>query len=52
LYYLLDLVRQPILNGHSPSLGTYEVALLTVVVTLCAAGWTLSRFQRRLIFYL
>jgi hypothetical protein len=48
----LDLVRQPILIGQVPSMATYTVAIMTVVATLFAAGWTLSRFQRRLIFYL
>jgi ABC-type polysaccharide/polyol phosphate export permease len=52
LVSLLDLVRQPILRGEIPSVGTYTVAICTVVITLLAAGWTLSRLQRRLIFYL
>jgi ABC-type polysaccharide/polyol phosphate export permease len=49
---LLELVRQPILEGQVPSLGTYAVAIVTVLVTFLAAAWTLSRLQRRLIFYL
>jgi ABC-type polysaccharide/polyol phosphate export permease len=49
---LLKLVRQPILYGQFPSLGNFEAAVVIVVVTLVAAGWTLSRLQRRLIFYL
>jgi ABC-type polysaccharide/polyol phosphate export permease len=52
LVCLLELVRQPILLGETPSLGTFRVAVITVVITLLAAGWTLSRLQRRLIFYL
>jgi lipopolysaccharide transport system permease protein len=49
---LLEIVRQPILDGVIPPLGTYAAAICTVVLTLLAAGWTLSRLQRRLIFYL
>jgi lipopolysaccharide transport system permease protein len=49
---LLRLVRQPILYGKAPSLENYLVAVVIVLVTLIAAGWTLSRLQRRLIFYL
>ena len=49
---LLELVRQPILKGEIPTLGTFAVAITTVVVTLLAAGWTLARLQRRLIFHL
>jgi lipopolysaccharide transport system permease protein len=52
LVSLLDLIRQPILDGEIPSLATSGMAVATVVVTLFAAGWTLSRLQRRLIFYL
>lgn len=49
---LLRLVRLPILKGEVPSLNDFGVAAVIVVVTLLAAGWTLSRLQRRLIFYL
>jgi ABC-type polysaccharide/polyol phosphate export permease len=49
---LLELVRQPILTGEIPTLGTFAVAITTVVITLLAAGWTLARLQRRLIFHL
>jgi ABC-type polysaccharide/polyol phosphate export permease len=52
LVSLLDLIRQPILDGQIPSLTTYGMAITTVVVTLLAAAWTLSRLQKRLIFYL
>jgi lipopolysaccharide transport system permease protein len=52
LVSLLELVRQPILRGEVPTLGTFAAAGTTVVVTLLAASWTLARFQRRLIFYL
>jgi lipopolysaccharide transport system permease protein len=49
---LLELVRQPILKGEVPTLGTFTVAITTVVVAFLAAGWTLARLQRRLIFHL
>jgi ABC-type polysaccharide/polyol phosphate export permease len=49
---LLELVRQPILKGEIPTVGTFAVAITTVVITLVAAAWTLARLQRRLIFHL
>jgi ABC-type polysaccharide/polyol phosphate export permease len=49
---LLRLVRQPILYGKVPSLDNFVIAVAIVIITLVAAGWTLSRLQRRLIFYL
>jgi ABC-type polysaccharide/polyol phosphate export permease len=49
---LLKLVRQPILHGNAPSWENFMVAAMIVLVTLAAAGWTLSRLQRRLIFHL
>jgi ABC-type polysaccharide/polyol phosphate export permease len=52
IYYIIQLVREPILDGHAPSLLTYGVACSTIVVTLSAASITLARLQRRLIFHL
>lgn len=52
LVSLMELVRQPILQGQVPSIGTYTAAIATVLVALVAAGWTMARLQRRLIFYL
>jgi lipopolysaccharide transport system permease protein len=49
---LLELVRQPILKGEVPTLGTFTVAITTVVIAFLAASWTLARLQRRLIFHL
>jgi ABC-type polysaccharide/polyol phosphate export permease len=49
---LLALVRHPILEGHAPSLGTYCVATTIVLLFASAAGLTLSRVQRQLIFHL
>jgi lipopolysaccharide transport system permease protein len=48
----VELLRAPILDGHLPSSGAYLTALTTVVVLLGAATLVLSRFERRLIFYL
>jgi lipopolysaccharide transport system permease protein len=49
---LLQLVRQPILDGQFPTMETYGTAALIVLGVACAAGYTLARFQRRLIFHL
>jgi lipopolysaccharide transport system permease protein len=52
LVALLELVRQPILEGRVPSPQTYAAAAATVLVAAAAAGVTLVRLQRRLIFHL
>jgi ABC-type polysaccharide/polyol phosphate export permease len=52
LVYVLKLVRDPIVEGRFPSLETYGIAGLIVAVALAAAGLTLARLQRRLIFHL
>ncbi len=49
---LLALVRDPILDGATPSAGTYLAALATVLVTVGIALAMLVRLQRRLIFHL
>jgi ABC-type polysaccharide/polyol phosphate export permease len=52
LVAFLDMIRDPLLNNHLPSLATYGTALLTVTVLSSAAGLMLLRQQKRLIFYL
>jgi len=49
---LFQLIREPILDGHLPSMTTVAYAMTTVTVTFIAAGMTLARLQRRLIFHL
>src|SRR5262249_20546612 len=49
---LLQLVRDPILNGVVPTVQSYVVATAIVLTVACAAGLTLARLQRRLIFHL
>jgi ABC-type polysaccharide/polyol phosphate export permease len=48
----LDLVRQPILYGHLPSLATYGIASAIVLILAGAAMLALKFEERRLIFYL
>jgi lipopolysaccharide transport system permease protein len=48
----LRLIREPILSGHVPDLGTYLGAGVVVSVAVAAAAIVLARFQRRFIFYL
>jgi ABC-type polysaccharide/polyol phosphate export permease len=48
----LDLVREPILYGHVPSLATYGIASAIVFVLAGAAMLALKFEERRLIFYL
>jgi len=52
LLYVLRLIRDPILNGQIPSWSTYACACGLILFTLLAAGITLTRLQRRLIFHL
>jgi len=52
LVSILQLIRQPILEGTIPSFATFSIAFMTVLVAVLAAGWSLARQQRRLIFYL
>jgi ABC-type polysaccharide/polyol phosphate export permease len=48
----LELIRCPILTGEPPSLVTFLVATLTVLVVGGAAVMTLKRNERKLIFHL
>jgi ABC-type polysaccharide/polyol phosphate export permease len=48
----LELFRLPILQGEVPALSTYMTAVLTAVLTVGCAAWTLSRKQQTLIFHL
>jgi ABC-type polysaccharide/polyol phosphate export permease len=52
LVALLELIRQPILEGRVPELATFAAATATVLVTATTAGLMLIRLQRRLIFHL
>lgn len=49
---LLNLIREPILEGQAPSAAAFGTASLIVLAGLAAAIFTLVRLQRRLIFYL
>jgi ABC-type polysaccharide/polyol phosphate export permease len=48
----LDLIRDPILYGHVPSLHTLGSAGLITFGTAIAAGFVLNRLGKRLIFHL
>jgi ABC-type polysaccharide/polyol phosphate export permease len=48
----LELIRQPILTGQVPSLGTFLTAAVTASVLAGCAAWTLARKQQTLIFHL
>jgi ABC-type polysaccharide/polyol phosphate export permease len=49
---LIDLVRKPILDGELPSGPTWLLAAATTAVLMTAAGYTLARLQKRVIFSL
>jgi ABC-type polysaccharide/polyol phosphate export permease len=48
----LDLLREPICNGHVPTLMMYMTAAAVVLVLSSAAMLALRLEERRLIFYL
>lgn len=52
LVSILQLIRQPILEGRVPSLPTLQTACCTVLLAALVASLTLSRLQKRLIFHL
>jgi ABC-type polysaccharide/polyol phosphate export permease len=49
---ILDLLIQPILYGHAPSLTTYTISGLIVLCLTAAAALALKIEERRLIFHL
>jgi lipopolysaccharide transport system permease protein len=49
---LLELIQNPILHGRMPSTWAVSISSLIGVVSASLAMWALSRFQKRLIFYL
>lgn len=49
---LLDLVRQPLLNGSLPSIATVEASVLIAAGTAVAAALLLRWCERRLIFFM
>jgi ABC-type polysaccharide/polyol phosphate export permease len=49
---VLQLVREPILDGRIPSLTTFAAGGLTVLFTCATAVFCLSRLERQLIFHL
>lgn len=52
LAIMLEMLRQPILEGQPPSLETCALGVLAVCIAAGAAILTLMRFERRMIFYL
>jgi ABC-type polysaccharide/polyol phosphate export permease len=48
----IRLIREPIIDGHPPSVKVFTAACAVVAVMVCAAGGSLAAFQRRLIFHL
>lgn len=52
LIALLQLIREPLLQGRVPNLRTYAEAVLTVLMVALAAIFTLLRCQARLVFKL
>lgn len=49
---ILNLIREPIVEGHMPTLMMYGMALATVAMVAGAAILALVRLQRRVIFYM
>jgi ABC-type polysaccharide/polyol phosphate export permease len=49
---MLDLFREPILNGRLPTPATYGLGVVAVGMTAAVAAFWLSRIEKRMIFYL
>jgi lipopolysaccharide transport system permease protein len=49
---LLELLRQPLLHGEPPSLGTIGYGALIGLLAVGAAAAALRRFEKRMVFYL
>ena len=52
LVFFLRLLREPILDGHAPSLTTYVGAGLTVLLLASLATYLLRRLEPQLIYHL
>jgi lipopolysaccharide transport system permease protein len=52
LAIMLDLLRKPLLEGQLPSLGMFALGFTATAVTVVAAMITLSKIEKRMIFYL
>ncbi|HLJ92057.1 MAG TPA: ABC transporter permease [Gemmataceae bacterium] len=48
----LAIIREPVLNGRVPSLGTFVSATVTTLVIATAALLSLQRLQKRVVLYL
>jgi lipopolysaccharide transport system permease protein len=49
---LLDLIRDPVVNGRFPPIQAVEIGAAAAVLAAAAATAILWRFERRIIFYL
>ena len=49
---LLELIRQPLLDGQLPSLWAVGMGALVGLIAVGAAALALRRFEKRMIFYL
>jgi len=52
IYYLLNLFRAPLLEGHFPPLSSYLYVIMTAAVLWIFAGIMLLKKETKLIFYL
>jgi lipopolysaccharide transport system permease protein len=52
LAVMLDLLREPLLYGHLPSVQTYALGIAAAGLAGGAAALTLAKIEKRMIFYL
>lgn len=52
MYHLLEVVRQPLLNGVAAGWHSYAAVSVTIVVLAAAAALVIAAFQRRIVFAL
>jgi ABC-type polysaccharide/polyol phosphate export permease len=49
---LVRLVQDPVAGGRVPSAGTFAAALVAALATCLAAAFTVSRYEKRVIFHM
>ena len=52
LYHLLEVVREPLLNGHAAPTFSYVAVAVVLVILALVAGALIQMYRRRIVFSL
>jgi lipopolysaccharide transport system permease protein len=52
LWSMMQLIREPILNGAAPPLYNVAVSVVFVGTLACVALWSLKKLERSLVFWI